>query len=166
MDEQQRLLQQILEQLQRASGRSGPDMEDAKKSLQDYIKLLKSGNILDKDEQALTAKGMKQEIKSQSLTAKAMRSTTKAIDGTLSIAQALETASTELRDNRESFKSLNPSIKMAGSAIAMAGKVTGGLISATVGAIPLIGGLGRAAGTVVASLSEAAGKIVTAVGET
>jgi hypothetical protein len=55
---------------------------------------------------------------------------------------------------------------MAGSAIAMAGKVTGGLISATVGAIPLIGGLGRAAGTVVASMSEATGKIVTAVGET
>ena len=166
MDEQERLLQQILEQLQRAGGRPGPDMEDAKKSLQDYTKLLKSGNKLDKEEQDLTAKGMKQEGQRQSLTTKAMRTTTKAIGGTLSVAQALEAASTAMRDNRESFRSLNPSIEMAGSAIKMAGKVTGGLISATVGAIPLIGGLGQAAGTVVAALSEAAGEIVSAVGKT
>ena len=166
MDEQERLLQQILQQLERAGGRSGPDMDGAKKSLEDYIKLLKSGNKLDKEEQALTTKGMKQEGQRQSLTTKAMRTTTKAIGGTLSVAQALEAASTAMRDNRESFRSLNPSIEMAGSAIKMAGKVTGGLISATVGAIPLIGGLGQAAGTVIAALSEAAGEIVSAVGKT
>ena len=166
MDEQERLLQQILEQLQRAGGRSGPDMEDAKKSLEDYTKLLKSGNKLDKEEQGLTAKGMKQEGQRQSLTTKAMRTTTKAIGGTLSVAQALEAASTAMRDNRESFRSLNPSIEMAGSAIKMAGKVTGGLVSATIGAIPLIGGLGKAAGTMIAALSEAAGEIVSAVGKT
>jgi len=166
MDEQERLLQQILQQLERAGGRPGPDMEDAKKSLQDYTKLLKSGNKLDKEEQALTAKGMKQEGQRQSLTTKAMRTTTKAIGGTLSVAQALEAASTAMRDNRESFRSLNPSIEMAGSAIKMAGKVTGGLVAATVGAIPLIGGLGQAAGTVIAALSEAAGEIVSAVGKT
>ena len=160
------ILQQILQQLERAGGRPGPDIDDAKKSLQDYTKLLKSGNKLDKEEQALTTKGMKQEGQRQSLTTKAMRTTTKAIGGTLSVAQALEAASTAMRDNRESFRSLNPSIEMTGSAIKMAGKVTGGLISATVGAIPLIGGLGQAAGTVVAALSEAAGEIVTAVGKT
>ena len=167
MDEEtNRLLQELIGAVKSSGGRTTPDVEKANKAYQDHIKLVLSGTKLDKDSQSLTAKGMKQEGQRQSLTTKAMRTTTKAIDGTLSIAQALETASTALRDNRESFSSLNPSIKMTGSAIAMAGKVTGGLISATVGAIPLIGGLGRAAGTVVASLSEAAGKIVTAVGQT
>ena len=153
MDEEtNRLLQDLLNAVQQSGGRTSPDVEKANAAYQKHVALLSKGN--------------KEETKRQSLTTKAMRSTTKAIDGTLSIAQALETASTALRDNRESFSSLNPSIKMTGSAIAMAGKVTGGLISATAGAIPLVGGLGRAAGTVVASLSEAAGKIVTAVGET
>jgi len=37
MDEQERLLQQILEQLQRAGGRPGPDMEDAKKAFKTIL---------------------------------------------------------------------------------------------------------------------------------
>jgi len=166
MDEQERLLQQILESLNRSNGRAGPDMDAAKKSLEDYIKLLKSGNKLDKEEQALTTKGMKQEGQRQSLTTKAMRTTTKAIGGTLSVAQALEAASTAMRDNRESFRSLNPSIEMAGSAIKLAGKVTGGFISAATSAIPYIDGIGQALGTAISALSEAAGEIVSAVGKT
>lgn len=167
MDEEtNRLLQELINAVRASGGRDTPDVEKAKKAYEDHIKLMKSGNKLDKDEQALTAKGMKQEGQRQSLTTKAMRTTTKAIGGTLSVAQALEAASTAMRDNRESFRSLNPSIEMAGSAIKMAGKVTGGLVAATVGAIPLIGGLGQAAGTVIAALSEAAGEIVSAVGKT
>ena len=167
MDEEtNRLLQELLNAVKASGGRTTPDVEKANKAYEDHIKILQSGNKLDKDGQSLTAKGIKQEGQRQSLTTKAMRTTTKAISGTLSVAQALEAASTAMRDNRESFRSLNPSIEMAGSAIKMAGKVTGGLISATVGAIPLIGGLGQAAGTVIASLSEAAGEIVSAVGKT
>jgi len=167
MDEEtNRLLQELLNAVRASGGRTTPDVEKANKAYEDHIKLMKSGSKLDKDSQSLTAKGMKQEGQRQSLTTKAMRTTTKAISGTLSVAQALEAASTAMRDNREQFRSLNPSIEMAGSAIKMAGKVTGGLVAATVGAIPLIGGLGQAAGTAIAALSEAAGEIVSAVGKT
>ena len=104
MDEEtNRLLQELLNAVKASGGRTTPDVEKANKAYQDHIKIVQSGTKLDKDSQSLTAKGIAQEGKRQSLTTKAMRTTTKAIDGTLSIAQALETASTALRDNRESF---------------------------------------------------------------
>ena len=157
-EEQERLLQQILQSLQASGGRNdSPDMEKAKKSLQKFV--------------TETNKGTTQEGKRQSLVSKGMRTTDKALKGALNVAKSLESASTAMRDSRESFSSLNPTIELAGAAISGMGKLTGAAAEAMgglVGAIPLVGtGIGGAVkglGKFAAAAADMAATIVTKVG--
>ena len=157
-EEQERLLQQILQSLNASGGRNdSPDMEKAKKSLQKFV--------------SETNKGVNQEGKRQSLVSKGMRTTNKAVQGALNVAKSLESASTAMRDNRESFSSLNPTIDLAGAAISGMGKLTGAAAEAMgglVGAIPLVGtGLGGAVkglGKFASAAADMAATIVTKVG--
>jgi hypothetical protein len=111
-EEQERLLQQILQSLNASGGRNdSPDMEKAKKSLQKFV--------------TETNKGTTQEGKRQSLVSKGMRTTDKALKGALNVAKSLEGASSMMRENREKFASLNPTIELAGAAISGMGKLTG-----------------------------------------
>ena len=157
-EEQERLLQQILQSLNASGGRNdSPDMEKAKKSLQKFV--------------TETNKGTTQEGKRQSLVSKGMRTTDKALKGALNVAKSLEGASSQLRENREKFASLNPTIELAGAAISGMGKLTGAAAEAMgglVGAIPLVGtGLGGAVkglGKFAAAAADMAATIVTKVG--
>lgn len=157
MDEQERLLQEILNQLSRSGGRAGPDMDAAKKSLDKFIKL--------------TNQGSKQEGERQSLVSKGLKTTDKAVKSTLNMTKALENASTAMRDNREKFSSLNPSIEIAGAAITGIGKVTGVAAEAMGGLADAVPVLGTALGSVTkglgkfaAATAEIAATIVTKVG--
>ena len=157
-EEQERLLQQILQSLNASGGRNdSPDMEKAKKSLQKFV--------------SETNKGVNQEGKRQSLVSKGMRTTNKAVQGALNVAKSLESASTAMRENRESFSSLNPTIDLAGAAISGMGKLTGAAAEAMgglLGAIPLVGtGLGGAVkglGKFASAAADMAATIVTKVG--
>ena len=160
MDEEtNRLLQELLNAVQQSGGRQTPEVAKANAAYQKQVALISKGNV--------------QEGKRQSLTSKAMIATSKAVKGSLNVAKSLESASTVLRENRESFASLNPSIELAGQGLKFAGKMTGiaaeGLGSLASG-IPVVGGaiagLGSAAGKVAAALGEMAGEVVTAVGKT
>ena len=160
MDEEtNRLLQELLNAVQQSGGRQTPEVAKANAAYQKQVALIAKGNV--------------QEGKRQSLTSKAMIATSKAVKSSINVAKSLEGASTALRENRESFASLNPSIEMAGQGLKFAGKMTGiaaeGLSSLASG-IPVVGGaisgLGSAAGKVAAALGEMAGEVVTAVGKT
>ena len=96
MDEEtNRLLQELLNAVQQSGGRQTPAVAAANKAYQAQVQLLGKGNT--------------QEGKRQSLTSKAMAATSKAVTSSLNVAKSLENASTALRENRESFASLNPS---------------------------------------------------------
>tara|TARA_B100001057_G_scaffold178193_1_gene178978 strand:- start:6337 stop:8607 length:2271 start_codon:yes stop_codon:yes gene_type:complete len=80
-------------------------------------------------------------------------------------------AASDIRENRESFTSLNPAIKLTGDTIKKAGSLTGGVVDAlgdALSSIPVvggaIGGLVSAAGKITAALAEAAGNIINTVG--
>ena len=158
-EETNRLLQELLNAVSQSGGRQTPEVAKANEAYQKQVAIITKGNT--------------QEGKRQSLTSKAMLTTQKAVRASLNVAKGLENASNALRENRESFSSLNPSIEMAGKGLAFAGKtagiVTTGLSSMASG-IPLAGGaiagLGAAAGKAMAAIGEMAGEIVTAVGKT
>jgi len=157
-EEQERLLQQILQALQASGGRNdSPDMEKAKKSLQKFV--------------TETNKGTTQEGKRQSLVGKGMRNAQKQLTGALNVAKSLESASSAMRENRESFSSLNPTIELAGAAISGMGKLTGAAAEAMgglAGVIPVVGtGIGGAIkglGKFAAAAADMASTIVTKVG--
>ncbi len=160
MDEEtNRLLQELLNAVQQSGGRQTPEVAKANAAYQKQVTLINKGNV--------------QEGKRQSLTSKAMINTQKAVRATIDVAKSFENASSVLRENRESFASLNPSIEMAGQGLKFAGKMTGiaaeGLSSLASG-LPVVGGaisgLGSAAGKVAAALGEMAGDVVAAVGKT
>ena len=90
---------------------------------------------------------------------------------TASYAKDLNDAASDIRENRESFTSLNPAIKLTGDAISKAGQLTGGVVDAlgdALSGIPvvggLVGGLVSGVGKITAALSEAAGNIINTVG--
>ena len=157
-EEQERLLQQILQSLQASGGRNdSPDMEKAKKSLQKFV--------------TETNKGTTQEGKRQSLVSKGMRTTDKALKGALNVAKSLESASGAMRESREKFSSLNPTIELAGAAISGMGKITGAAAEAMgglAGMFPIVGtGIGGAIkglGKFAAAAADMAATIVTKVG--
>jgi len=90
---------------------------------------------------------------------------------TVNLAAGMASAAGDIRENRESFTSLNPAIKLTGDAISKAGSLTGGVVDAlgdALSGIPvvggLIGGLVSGVGKITAALSEAAGNIINTVG--
>ena len=90
---------------------------------------------------------------------------------TVNLGKDLNDAAVDIRENRESFTSLNPAIKLTGDAISKAGSLTGGVVDAlgdALSGIPvvggLVGGLVSGVGKITAALSEAAGNIINTVG--
>ena len=90
---------------------------------------------------------------------------------TVNLAAGMAGAASDIRENRESFTSLNPAIKLTGDAISKAGSLTGGVVDAlgdALSGIPvvggLVGGLVSGVGKITAALSEAAGEIINTVG--
>jgi len=90
---------------------------------------------------------------------------------TVNLAASMAGAASDIRENRESFTSLNPAIKLTGDTIKKAGSLTGGVVDAlgdALSGIPvvggLVGGLVSGVGKITAALSEAAGEIINTVG--
>ena len=90
---------------------------------------------------------------------------------TANLAKNFNDAATDVRENRESFTSLNPAIKLTGDTIAKTGQLTGGVVDAlgdALSGIPIVGGLVggfvSGVGKMTAALAEAAGNIINTVG--
>lgn len=89
----------------------------------------------------------------------------------VNLGKDINDAAVDVRENRESFTSLNPAIKLTGDAISKAGALTGGVVDAlgdALSGIPvvggLVGGLVSGVGKITAALAEAAGNIINTVG--
>ena len=156
--EQTRLLQQMLEALQRSGGdTNSKEVKAAKKNLADYNLAVKRGTRAEEDKTNVVGK-------SAQMVAKATVGTTKFIAATAAAAGAI-------RENREDFNSLNPAIQLVGNGMQMASKTVGALGDAAGDAlkgIPLIGGaiggVVSATAKMTAALGQAAGEIVKTIG--
>ena len=156
--EQTRLLQQMLEALQRSSGDTNTkQVKDAKKALADYNLTVKRGTRAEEDKTNVMGK-------SAQMIAKATVGTSKFVAATAAAAGAV-------RENREDFNSLNPAIQLVGNGMQMASKTVGALGDAAGDAlkgIPLLGGViggaVSAASKLTAALGQAAGEIVKTIG--
>jgi len=156
--EQTRLLQQMLEALQRSGGNTNSkQVKDAKKALADYNLQVTRSTRAEKDKTNITGK-------SAQMIAKATVGTSKFVAATAAAAGAI-------RENREDFNSLNPAIQLVGNGMQMASKTVGALGDAAGDAlkgIPLLGGViggaVSAASKLTAALGQAAGEIVKTIG--
>ena len=156
--EQTRLLQQMLEALQRSSGDTNTkQVKDAKKALADYNLAVTRGTRAEEDKTNVMGK-------SAQMVAKATVGTSKFVAATAAAAGAI-------RENREDFNSLNPAIQLVGNGMQMASKTVGALGDAAGDALkgfPLIGGaiggVVSAASKMTAALGQAAGEIVKTIG--
>ena len=91
--------------------------------------------------------------------------------GAVKVGSDFATAASAVRQGRENFNSLNPSINVAGSALRMTGKlagVAGDALGGLASGIPLVGGvLGgaiSAVGKFAAAISDAVATIITTIG--
>ena len=156
--EQTRLLQQMLEALQRSSGNTNDkEVKEAKKNLADYNLAVTRGTRAEEDKTNVMGK-------SAAMLNKATVGTSKFVAATAAAAGAI-------RENREDFNSLNPAIQLVGNGMQMASKTVGALGDAAGDAlkgIPLLGGViggaVSAASKLTAALGQAAGEIVKTIG--
>ena len=156
--EQTRLLQQMLEALQRSGGNTNTkEVKQAKKALADYNLTVIRGTRAEKDKTNVVGKS-----------AEMMN---KAVVGTSKFVAATAAAASAVRENREDFNSLNPAIQLVGNGMQMASKTVGALGDAAGDAlkgIPLLGGIiggtVSAAAKMTAALGQAAGEIVKTIG--
>jgi hypothetical protein len=156
--EQTRLLQQMLEALQRSSGdTNAKEVKAAKKNLADYNLAVTRGTRAEEDKTNVMGK-------SAAMLNKATVGTSKFVAATAAAAGAV-------RENREDFNSLNPAIQLVGNGMQMASKTVGALGDAAGDALkgipllgPVIGGAVSAASKLTAALGQAAGEIVKTFG--
>ena len=145
--EQTRLLQQMLDALQRTGGDTdSPEVKKAKKALTDY-------NLQ-------VTRSTRQEKDRQQVLGTSIRMTKEAVVGTTKFIAAASAAASAIRENREDFNSLNPAINMAGDALSLASKTAGALADSLGDAlkgIPAIGGI-------VGGVVSAGGKITAGAG--
>ena len=156
--EQTRLLQQMLEALNRAKGdTNAKEVQAAKKALTNYNLAVNRSTRAEQDR--VDAVGS------------AVDMTKKATVGTTKFIAATAAAASAIRENREDFNSLNPAINLVGDGLQMVGKVTGAVVDSLGDALkglPVVGGfIGGAVsgfGKLTAALGEAAGEIVKTIG--
>ena len=156
--EQTRLLQQMLEALQRTGGdTNSPEVKKAKKALTDY-------NLQ-------VTRSTRQEKDRQQVLGTSIRMTKEAVVGTTKFIAAASAAASAIRENREDFNSLNPAINMAGDALSLASKTAGALADSLGDALKgipaiggIVGGVVSAGGKITAALGQAAGEIIKTIG--
>ena len=156
--EQTRLLQQMLDALQRSGGdTNSKEVKAAKKNLQDYNLTVTRAKRAEEDRTDVVGKSA-QMISNATL-------------GTSKFVAATAAAASAIRENREDFNSLNPAIQLVGNGMQMASKTVGALGDAAGDAlkgIPLVGsavgGVVSATAKMTAALGQAAGEIVKTIG--
>lgn len=157
-DEQERLLQQILAQLQQSGGNTNTK---AHKKAEQALSKLAGGAT-----KAASAKNEEMDAGQR-----AMDMGVRASVRTAEFTKNLMNASNAITENREDFKSLDPAINMVGDGMIAASKLAGGLADALGDAmkgIPFVGGavggIVSGLGKMTAALGEAAGNIVKTMG--
>ena len=145
MDEQE--LKQAIEQLSQlidrmARDKSGPDSPEFKKAQKDIDNLRRSLTGSTKATKDNTASTKDATTASGAMAQGLGKITT----GTAAYAVKLAEAASDMRENRESFTSLDSSIRMTGDAVSMIGKTAGlafDAIGDMVSSFPLVGGVYR-----------------------
>ena len=164
-------------------------IEELTRAVQNLTNILAQGKNIDPKEVSKVEMALDKARKSISSNQDATKKNTDAVDKgtssvgrfaggvsnlasrTVSLAKNLNDAASDVRENRESFTSLNPAIKLTGDTIAKTGQLTGGVVDAlgdALSGIPvvggLVGGLVSGVGKITAALAEAAGNIINTVG--
>jgi len=170
MDEQElkQAIEQLTQQLNRmaqvGSGPDSPEFKKAQKDLDNLQRSLTGSTRATKDNTAST--------KDATTASGAMaQGLGKVTSGTVAYAAKLAEAASDMRENRESFTSLDSSIRMTGDAVSMVGKTAGMAVDAIgdmAGSIPVvgsvIGGAISGLGKLTAAMAEATGNIINTVG--
>ena len=164
-------------------------IEELTRAVQALQQQIAQGKTVDPKEVDRLDKALKAAGRSSKMNTDAQNANTKGVDqntsglgrfagavsnlasGTANLTVRFNTAASDIRENRESFTSLNPAIKLTGDTIRKTGQIAGGVVDAfgdLLSGIPaiggVVGGVVSGLGKIGAALAEAAGEIINTVG--